>query len=86
MDLDPWLPRAAALRPDHPASIDADGAVTTYAELHAQAREAAAALAAQGVGRGDRVALALAARTVVPRCAPCHAACSVRRSCRSTCA
>lgn len=59
MDLDPWLPRAAALRPAHPAVIDAAGAVTTYAELHAQALDAAAVLQAQGIGGGDRVALAL---------------------------
>jgi O-succinylbenzoic acid--CoA ligase len=59
MDLDPWLARAAALRPDHPALIDASGAATTYAELHAHAADAAAALAARGVGQGDRVALAL---------------------------
>jgi o-succinylbenzoate---CoA ligase len=59
MELDPWLPRAAALRPDHPALIDVDGRATTYAELHAQALDAAAVLAAEGVERGDRVALRL---------------------------
>jgi o-succinylbenzoate---CoA ligase len=59
MDLDPWLPRAAALRPDHPALIDADGRETTYAALHAQARGAAAVLQAKGIERGDRVALRL---------------------------
>lgn len=61
MDLDPWLPRAAALRPDHPALIDVHGALTTYAELHVQALDATAVLAAQGIERGDRVALALPA-------------------------
>jgi o-succinylbenzoate---CoA ligase len=61
MDLDPWLPRAAALRPDHPALIDADGNVTTYAELHTQAFDAAAVLQAQGIEGGDRVALAMPA-------------------------
>jgi O-succinylbenzoic acid--CoA ligase len=61
MDLDPWLPRAAALRPDHPALIDADGSATTYAELHADALDAAAALQASGIGAGDHVALALPA-------------------------
>jgi len=61
MDLDPWLPRAAALRPDHPALIDADSRATTYAELHAQARDAAAVLQARGVEAGARVALALPA-------------------------
>ena len=61
MDLDPWLPRAAALRPDHPALIDVDGDETSYADLHVQARDAAAALQAKGIERGDRVALALPA-------------------------
>src|SRR6266511_4859405 len=61
MDLDPWLPRAAALRPDHPALIDADGTPTTYAQLHADARDAAAVLQARGIEGGDRVALALPA-------------------------
>src|SRR5215203_1737130 len=59
MDLDPWLPRSAALRPDHPALIAADGTVTTYAQLHQQAEDAAAVLAAQGIEGGDRVALQL---------------------------
>jgi O-succinylbenzoic acid--CoA ligase len=61
MDLDPWLPRAAALRPDHPALIDVEGGVTTYAQLHRQALDAAAVLQAQGIEGGDRVALALPA-------------------------
>lgn len=59
MDLDPWLPRAAALRPDHPALIDVHGAQTTYAELHDQALAAAAVLQAKGIEQGDRVALAM---------------------------
>jgi O-succinylbenzoic acid--CoA ligase len=59
MDLDPWLPRAAALRPDHPAVIDADGRATTYAELHRQALDAAAVLQAKGIEGGDQVALQL---------------------------
>lgn len=59
VDLDAWLPRAAARRPDHPALIGADGAVVSYAELHLRARRAAAALRARGVGPGDRVALRL---------------------------
>jgi len=61
MDLDPWLPRAAALRPDHPALIDAHGTPTTYAELHLQALDAAAVLQAKGIEEGDRIALALPA-------------------------
>jgi len=72
MDLDPWLPRAAALRPDHPAAIDADGETTTYGQLHAQALDAAAVLQANGIERGDRVALAIAAG--IPFLAAFHAA------------
>jgi o-succinylbenzoate---CoA ligase len=71
MDLDPWLPRAAALRPDHPAMVDAAGTITTYAELHTQALDAAAVLQAQGIERGERVALALTAG--VPFLAALHA-------------
>jgi len=59
MDLDPWLPRAAALRSDHPALIDADGNETTYAQLHNDALDAAAVLQAKGIEKGDRVALQL---------------------------
>jgi O-succinylbenzoic acid--CoA ligase len=59
MDLDPWLPRAAAQRPDHPALIDVHGTPTTYAELHAQAQDAAAVLQAKGIEGGDQVALQL---------------------------
>jgi len=61
MDLDPWILRAAALRPHHAAVIDAAGAVTTYAELHAAACDAAAVLQGKGIERGDRVALAIPA-------------------------
>lgn len=71
MDLDPWLPRAAALRPDHPALIDADGSFTTYAELHRQALDAAAVLQARGIEGGEQVALALPAG--VPFLAALHA-------------
>src|SRR5215207_2789580 len=43
---------------DKPALIDgASGAVTTYAELVRQVREAAAGLAAVGIGKGDAVGL-----------------------------
>ena len=59
MDLDPWLPRAAALRPDHPALIDAKGDSTTYAELHRQALDAASVLQTRGIEGRDTVALAL---------------------------
>ena len=60
MDLDPWLPRAAALRPDHPALIDADGdGDHLRASCTPHALDAAAVLQAQGHRAGDRVALQL---------------------------
>ncbi|GAA1421422.1 long-chain-fatty-acid--CoA ligase [Agrococcus citreus] len=52
---------AIGAHPDRPA-LDWYGATTTYAELGEQVRAAAAALAAAGVGAGDRVAL------VMPSC------------------
>jgi O-succinylbenzoic acid--CoA ligase len=58
--MEPWLERAAALRPGRVA-IEADGGRLTYAELLARARAAAGALAARGVRPGDRVAIALPA-------------------------
>ncbi|MGB2710614.1 MAG: AMP-binding protein, partial [Conexibacter sp.] len=58
MDLDPWLPRAAALRPDHPALL-AGAVALTYAELYAHALDAAAVLAAQGIEGGARVGISL---------------------------
>jgi o-succinylbenzoate---CoA ligase len=57
--MEPWLTRAARLHPDRTATRTADGAETTYAELHARAATVAAALEAQGVAPGDHVALAL---------------------------
>ena len=59
MMVDPWLVRAAGLRPERPAVESPDG-VLTYAELLARARAGAAELASRGVGPGDRVALLLA--------------------------
>jgi O-succinylbenzoic acid--CoA ligase len=56
--LDAWLPRAAAHRPDHPALVTGDVPIS-YAQLQRAALDAAAALAAAGVGAGDRVAVAL---------------------------
>lgn len=58
MLVEAWLPRAARTHPERPA---VNG--MPYAELLRAAREAAAALAARGVGPGDRVALALAPGT-----------------------
>jgi O-succinylbenzoic acid--CoA ligase len=58
MMVEPFLPRAAALRPDRPALESPDG-VLTYAALHQRARAGAAAL--RHVRPGDRVALLLPA-------------------------
>jgi o-succinylbenzoate---CoA ligase len=58
MDFDAWLLRAAARRPDHPAVVTPE-TMLTYGELLARAQDAAAALHAEGVEHGDRVALAL---------------------------
>ena len=56
----PWLIRAAAIRPDHPALVTPSERLT-YVQLEARARSVAGALAERGVGAGDRVALALPA-------------------------
>jgi o-succinylbenzoate---CoA ligase len=58
VDIDPWLPRAAARRPDGVALRTPDGPVA-YRELLQAATRAAGALRALGVKPGDRVALAL---------------------------
>jgi len=56
----PWVDSAAARRPDHPALI-AGHETLTWAALAERAGAVSAALAAQGVGEGDRVAIALPA-------------------------
>jgi o-succinylbenzoate---CoA ligase len=56
----PWVDSAAARRPDHPALI-AGHETLTWAQLAERAGAVSAALAVQGVGEGDRVALALPA-------------------------
>jgi len=54
-----WLAeRAATWFPDHPALVF-DGAEISYGELNSRASRVASALTANGVGRGDRVALYL---------------------------
>ena len=58
--MQPWIDSAAARRPDHPALV-AGGETLTWAELADQAAVASAALRADGMGEGDRVALALPA-------------------------
>lgn len=59
MIVDAWLPRAARLRPEHPALVTPEASVS-YAELDARARVAARRLAALGAGPGARVAIVLA--------------------------
>jgi O-succinylbenzoic acid--CoA ligase len=62
MVVEGWLHRAARTRPGASAVEGPDGAASScsYAELHAAARRGAGSLSARGVGRGDRVAIALA--------------------------
>ncbi|MDZ5445917.1 long-chain fatty acid--CoA ligase [Micromonospora sp. 4G57] len=60
------LAESARRRPEHPAIICGDERVT-YAQLWAQARGYAAALAERGVRRGDRVALMAANVPDFPR-------------------
>jgi len=56
--MEPWLARAARVRPDRVALVTARRSLT-YAELYARARAAAGGLLARGVRAGERVALAL---------------------------
>ena len=57
-----WLHRAARSRPEHVA-LRADDATLTYAELDAAATVAAQRVRALGAGPGDRVGIALPARS-----------------------
>jgi o-succinylbenzoate---CoA ligase len=61
MVVEGWLQRAARTHPGASAVEGPGGASSScsYAELHAAARRGAHALSARGVGRGDRVAIAL---------------------------
>ena len=61
MQVEGWLHRAARTHPGASAVEGPDGASSScsYAELHAAARRGARGLSARGVGRGDRVAIAL---------------------------
>jgi o-succinylbenzoate---CoA ligase len=60
MEVEAWLVRAAAARPERTA-LRTPGGDWSYARLHAAARFGAAELAARGAGPGARVALALPA-------------------------
>ena len=57
--MEPWLTRAARVHAGRTALRTADGGSFTYAELHGRAGAVAAALLADGVARGDAVALTL---------------------------
>ena len=56
MQIEPWLPRAAALGPETSA-VEADGRRLTYAELHERAAASAGGLRRRGVAPGDRIAI-----------------------------
>jgi acyl-CoA synthetase (AMP-forming)/AMP-acid ligase II len=58
LKIDGWLSTAAQAVPEHTALIAGDESLT-YRELDERARAVARRLAKLGVGRGDRVALAL---------------------------
>jgi o-succinylbenzoate---CoA ligase len=60
MEVDAWLARAAAGRPDAPA-LQTPRGDWSYAQLHAAARFGAGQLAARGAHAGARVAIALPA-------------------------
>ncbi|MGP0053164.1 MAG: class I adenylate-forming enzyme family protein [Solirubrobacteraceae bacterium] len=62
--MEPWLARAARLRPDRQALVTARRRLT-YAELYGRAREAGGGLLELGVRAGDRVALALSGDDLV---------------------
>ena len=56
MTVEPWLPRAVALRP-WTVAVEGPGGHLTYADLHARAAVAAGGLQRRGVAPGDRVAV-----------------------------
>ncbi len=60
MEVEAWLARAAAARPER-AALETPRGDWSYARLNAAARFAAGELAARGAGRGVRVAIALPA-------------------------
>lgn len=60
MEVEAWLPRAAATRPER-AALRTPRGDWSYARLHAAARAGAHELAARGAGPGVRVAIALPA-------------------------
>jgi o-succinylbenzoate---CoA ligase len=58
MEVEGWLARAAAARPEHTA-LQTPRGEWSYARLHAAARSGAGELAARGTGPGSHVAIAL---------------------------
>jgi O-succinylbenzoic acid--CoA ligase len=62
--MEPWLSRAARMRPEH-AALVTPTRTWTYRALHEAARDLAGALREQGIGPGDRVALVLASEPLI---------------------
>ena len=67
MEVEAWLARAAATRPEHTALLT-PGGDWSYARLYDAARFAAGELIARGAGRGARVAIALPAGLEFAQC------------------
>jgi O-succinylbenzoic acid--CoA ligase len=63
--MEPWLAVAARRHGRHVALQTPDGTAVTYGQLLDRARRVAGALRERGVGRGDRVALALPSAELV---------------------
>ena len=63
--MESWLARAARMHGGR-AAVVAPAESLSYAELHARAAGVAGALREQGVGPGDRVALALPSLDFLP--------------------
>ena len=51
------LPLSAARQPDKPCFVLADGSELTFAEVNGRVNKLASALAARGIGKGDRLAV-----------------------------
>jgi O-succinylbenzoic acid--CoA ligase len=62
--MEPWLTRAARMHPER-AALVTPRRIWSYRQLHDGARATGGALLAGGVGRGDRVALALESEELI---------------------
>ena len=65
MRLSDYLDKGASLGPDAPC-LTTDGETRSYAEVQELSRRIAAALARQGIGTGDTVALRLCLERILP--------------------